>query len=406
MDVATDVIQSIPQAEPENLLSYDDSVAYEQQVPTTTEEDPRSNLASRIGNTKIYLLSEATAAAHSAKRKYGDDSEEIVFERTKRVKESTEDDEVEMEEDLSYRGNAILLQGTPISHLPTARLFAYAKHFDTSPLGLEWVNDQTCIFVFESNSLARTAFSHLQKSTLEDPDADDFVTVKPIPVAIWPPETRINQTLGVGEGLKGVLKMRWARFNDVKKRGAKRESQFYRKHGRMLGRSFSMNVEDQESERKRLDAELDNFLREPDEEEEKISEVEQDDQTPSSPPSKMRSDYIANDGRTLLDRFSDPTLLESNPADRLELKDRLTVPLPRRARGRGGSQRHKADAEGEWESNSSPLWDRLSTLDVDSNGGRRGGLRRGGSRRDADDSRYGRSAGPLRREGYSSLSLS
>lgn len=67
MDVATDVIQSIPQAEPENLLSYDDSVAYEQQVPTTTEEDPRSNLASRIGNTKIYLLSEATAAAHSAK---------------------------------------------------------------------------------------------------------------------------------------------------------------------------------------------------------------------------------------------------------------------------------------------------------------------------------------------------
>jgi hypothetical protein len=67
MDVATDVIQPIPQAEQENSLSYDDTVAYEQQVPTTTETDPRSNLANRIGNTKIYLLSEATAAAHSAK---------------------------------------------------------------------------------------------------------------------------------------------------------------------------------------------------------------------------------------------------------------------------------------------------------------------------------------------------
>jgi hypothetical protein len=67
MDVATDVIPSIPHANPENSLSYDDTVAYEQQVPTATEADPRSNLASRIGNTKIYLLSEATAAARSAK---------------------------------------------------------------------------------------------------------------------------------------------------------------------------------------------------------------------------------------------------------------------------------------------------------------------------------------------------
>lgn len=318
--------------------------------------------------------------------------------------------------DLGYRANAILLQGTPISHLPTARLFAYAKHFDTTPLGLEWVNDQTCIFVYESKSLARTAFTLLQKSTLEDPDGDEYVTAKPIPIAIWPPETRINETLGVGEGLKGVLKMRWATENDVKKKGAKRESEFYRRHGEGAGKELfngrdlppvkrarhenipERNAADPELERKRLDAELDQFLRESDEEVEKVQEAEEgSDHPPRSPPSKMRSDYIANDGRTLLDRFSDATLFESesNPAERLGLKDRLTVPLPRRARGGRGSRRHNEfDTDRERESSSSSLWERLSPADVDSDGSRRrGSSGRNGRGRDTRDAKDGRRKG-------------
>jgi len=60
MDVATDLAS--PANEPGNILSYDNSTAYEQQIPTTNEEDPRSNLASRIGTTKIYLLAEAQSS--------------------------------------------------------------------------------------------------------------------------------------------------------------------------------------------------------------------------------------------------------------------------------------------------------------------------------------------------------
>jgi hypothetical protein len=45
-----------------NSLSYDDTVAYEEQVPTHVSNDPeRASLANRIGNTKVYLLSESTA---------------------------------------------------------------------------------------------------------------------------------------------------------------------------------------------------------------------------------------------------------------------------------------------------------------------------------------------------------
>jgi len=60
MDVATDLASSVN--EPGNILSYDNSIAYEQQIPTTNEDDPRSDLASRIGTTKIYLLAEAQSS--------------------------------------------------------------------------------------------------------------------------------------------------------------------------------------------------------------------------------------------------------------------------------------------------------------------------------------------------------
>lgn len=37
--------------------------------------------------------------------------------------------------DSPYRPNAILLQGPPITQIPTARVFAYATHFDAHPIG-------------------------------------------------------------------------------------------------------------------------------------------------------------------------------------------------------------------------------------------------------------------------------
>jgi len=44
-----------------SILSYDNSVAYEDQLPPHNQ--PASvSLANRIGNTKIYLLSESSVA--------------------------------------------------------------------------------------------------------------------------------------------------------------------------------------------------------------------------------------------------------------------------------------------------------------------------------------------------------
>ncbi|KAJ3780812.1 hypothetical protein GGU10DRAFT_368521 [Lentinula aff. detonsa] len=45
-------------------LSYDETVPYEEQFPTTTAAE----LASRIGNTKVYLLSESSAASTAKSR--------------------------------------------------------------------------------------------------------------------------------------------------------------------------------------------------------------------------------------------------------------------------------------------------------------------------------------------------
>jgi hypothetical protein len=112
-------------------------------------------------------------------------------------------------------------------------------------------------FCFSSKKDAREAFTKLTKPvapsispvaesslddvapmTVDDPVDPDYTSARPFPVALWPPEERINQSLGQGQGLKGPIRMRWARVDDVKKKGAKRASQFYRKHGSKAGKEL------------------------------------------------------------------------------------------------------------------------------------------------------------------------
>lgn len=169
---------------------------------------------------------------------------------------------------------------------------------------------------------ARSGFRTLTKSFTEEPSEEGFVTSKPIPIAIWPPEKRINSSLGKDEGLKGPVRMRWALTSDVKKRGANKESQFYRKYGKKAGRGeaeerwpsdgYQNDIgELAEAERKaQLDAELDAFL------------AEGEDEPLIQPTSKMRSDFIDSRGHASAShRHGD------------SLASRITAPLPRRSRG-------------------------------------------------------------------------
>ncbi|KAF7330816.1 hypothetical protein MVEN_02420800 [Mycena venus] len=192
-------------------LSYDDT-AYEEQLPTPAEQ---ASLARRIGTTKVYLLSETVATRVGGKRKHGDE-------------DAMDDEDVDMDQ-----GNALLLQGIAYSQ-PTHRSFICIRDALWKPTrwGLEWVDDERC---------AQAAYKSLQKHIAEEPDAEGVHHRKStIPVAIWPPEERINNSLGKGQGLKGTIRMRWAKVDDVKKKGAKKDSQFYKKHtdGR-LGRNHT-----------------------------------------------------------------------------------------------------------------------------------------------------------------------
>lgn len=213
-------------------------------------------------------------------------------------------------------------------------------------MALEWIDDTTCVMVFPSTSSARLAHRHIAKSIAEEPSTEDgSVTAKPIPIAIWPPEDRINKSLGKGEGLKGAIRMRWATNQDVKKKGARKESEFYKKHGKGAGKDDAEDdLEDGGGRQKRrrtgelgeaamkaeLDDELDAFL----------AEEDTSLAAPPPPPSKMRSDYIAADGRTLLERTS---LLRAHPDT---LASRITAELPARARsGRGGRWRDGGSSE-------------------------------------------------------------
>lgn len=175
------------------------------------------------------------------------------------------------------RLNALTLTGLPISCLKTQALFAYSGHFDSVPTGLEWINDWTVVFVYGSTSAAKSALRNLRKFIAEDPDEDDFVTAKPIPVNLWPPGSRVQISLGGNldgqtRDMKSRILIRVAWTTDVKEKGARSASEFYKKHGKTAGKEMydvpdepqrkrrreSDDLdESEEVKRTRLDAELD-----------------------------------------------------------------------------------------------------------------------------------------------------
>lgn len=213
---------------------------------------------------------------------------------------------------------------------------------------------------------------------------------QPIPVAMWPPEERIQQSLGRGDGLKGAVFLRRARADDVKARGAKQASAFYAKHGEGAGKEvfnpatgrWEAPPDDAPRKRRRRDAtpedgvadvraalddELDAFLAEDSPPPEELVEA---------PSSRMRSDFIAHDGRTLLQRTS---VLRAHDDDGLPLLTPTDIGGGERARNgrrREGGRRDSGRREGGRRN--------------DGEGGRRGdgeGGRgpRGGRRRGGDD---------------------
>lgn len=314
-------------------LSYDDTIPYEEQVAPATDNDGNdtsNSLLGRIARNKVYLLSES-AAPRASKRKHGEEQ----------VPSEVEEDA--MNEDPSLRHNALLLTGLPIAHLPTARLFAYATNFDAHPLGLEWVNDTTCVLVFDSQRDAHDAWAKLARSPNAAPDGEGFHEAQRVPRTFWPAKVLISSsvrpvaeagedgTTGENEGgeLAAPIRMRYARLDDVKKRGAAKESRFYAKHGNTAGKEVynpatgrvevPHEVEDglgrkrrkveegrQSSTAKDLDDDLDAFL----------AEGSPPPTMEQEPPSKMRSDgydpdaFVGGGGKTLLERTS---MLRAHP---------------------------------------------------------------------------------------------
>ncbi|GJJ07686.1 hypothetical protein Clacol_001891 [Clathrus columnatus] len=257
-------------------LSYDDDVPYEEQIePMTLKSD---DLKQRIGS-RIYLLEDALT---KKRKRLTDDVQE--------VQEEQELDETIIEEDMAgriYRPNALLLHGPAISQMPTNKVFAYATHFDAQPIGLEWVDDQTCILVFPTRKSALHAWDVLLRPStsiltseeqMQLDNMDQSLRVAhSLPLALYPADERISSALGTSklELSKKPIQIRWAQKTDVKERGARNKSQFYKRFGETAGKPanrFPPGYQPDDTRRNgrddkgiaQLDAELDQFLGEDD----------------------------------------------------------------------------------------------------------------------------------------------
>ncbi|KZS98104.1 hypothetical protein SISNIDRAFT_449740 [Sistotremastrum niveocremeum HHB9708] len=306
MDVSLEITN---QEITDQVLSYDE-IPYDDQIA------PLPALRDRLGG-KVYV----PPTVKSTKRKHGADDQA----------DEEADIEIPTGDDV-YRTNALLITGHPISLLATKSIFSYVEHFDARPSALEWVNDQTLVLVYPSTARARAAQRTLRKSIAEEEDAEGHVTAKPVPVDLWPLEERVQNGLGLDKksGMKGRIKMRKARFDDVKKKGAKESSEFYRKHGEHAGKDEAdvalarkrrrrEGSDEGGSKRARLDAELDAIRDggdDPEVDAQRAVEDEMDAFLDDAPPDALPP-------RSLLERTGPRT-------------DRPRAPLPRRGRRNQG----------------------------------------------------------------------
>jgi len=155
--------------------------------------------------------------------------------------------------DESLRPNAILLQGSSISNLPTSNIFAYVGHYDVKPIGLEWIDDMTCVLVFQTNRAAVASHARLLRSGEEEPDVFGLSAAQPVPPGVSPPDSKSGDEAAIaGESdLFGGIRMRWARKDDVKQKGAKSQSRFYQRHGETAGKDGKGFFDDPSHKRKR-----------------------------------------------------------------------------------------------------------------------------------------------------------
>jgi len=200
--------------------------------------------------------------------------------------------------DESLRSNAILLQGMPISDLPTSNIFAYAGHYDVKPIGLEWIDDTTCVLVFETKRAAVASHARLLRPGEEGPDVFGLSAAQPVPPGVLPPKPKSGDDEGGESDLFGGIRMRWARKDDVKQKGAKSQSRFYQRHGEMAGKDGRGFFDDPPSKRKRRETD-----------EEIRARLDQDLETFAAGDdahlSKMRSDNMDDQGKaTVVIEFS------------------------------------------------------------------------------------------------------
>lgn len=125
-------------------------------------------------------------------------------------------------------------------------------HYDVKPIGLEWIDDTTCILVFETRRTAVASHVRLLRSGEEEPDVFGLSAAQPIPQDVLPSKTKSGEDMTTEDesDLCGI-RMRWARKDDVKQKGAKSQSRFYQRHGEMAGKDGRGFFDDPPPKRKR-----------------------------------------------------------------------------------------------------------------------------------------------------------
>ncbi|TIA89255.1 hypothetical protein E3P99_02168 [Wallemia hederae] len=229
-------IYKIEDADLDNIEAYEshsaDKGGDEAETSLQVDDDTRARRQSKFGGVDDTEMRDSKDEPEEHK-------EQENTENHNNTTNATTHDTVNID-DAVVRPYSLFLVGDIVGKLSTQQLLAYASEFcDPPPYGMEWIDDQRCVFLWHESHDFRQAWRGLLLDPPEggmarhgQPHFFDLHAARNVPSTL----SKVDPTTSDADADAVQIRVRPATTADVKQKTQYRNSRWYSNHGRRAGK--------------------------------------------------------------------------------------------------------------------------------------------------------------------------
>ena len=200
---------------------------------TQVDDDTRARRQSKFGGVDDTEMRESG-------EQQGEQQEDKDYEDKEDEETTTATRDAVNVDDAVVRPYSLFLVGDIVGKLSTQQLLAYASEFcDPPPYGMEWIDDQRCVFLWHESHDFRQAWRGLLLDPPEggmarhgQPHFFDLHAARNVPSTL----SKVDPTTSDVDTDAVQIRVRPATTADVKQKTQYRNSRWYSNHGRRAGK--------------------------------------------------------------------------------------------------------------------------------------------------------------------------